>query len=373
MRRIGSLPVLCLAFVLSGCFATSGPSVPNQVSLGDGAYAVVFTDSLESAGAIQVLSSEGAGLSTTQLHAEDLLTRTDGPQGAVLLGARCADLVTINRDGTTGSGRLDFPEGTWVTASVALDDSTLLSTVNVGQEDDGYHNPIILHDAQGKVSCALSLIGYIQSITVTDHGVALAGTSLNGDPLVDEDGSVLVIVDPQEHAITAEYRWTDVAGLTQCQANDDTLWCFENEPVGDGTDPGPQGAVRLVSINLTTGSKKLVTTMGTPGIALAQAGDGRLVFTEQGVKTLDQAIAGDSGRRLVATADEIVERVTVTDGLVDVFVRDLARQPVGDGVQIGRIVRLDPASLETLRETPLVIPDQEAVNVHVFPREFFTP
>lgn len=90
MRRIGSLPVLCLAFVLSLCFATSGPSVPNQVSLGDGAYAVVFTDSLESAGAIQVLSSEGAGLSTTQLHAEDLLTRTDGPQGAVLLGARCA-------------------------------------------------------------------------------------------------------------------------------------------------------------------------------------------------------------------------------------------------------------------------------------------
>ena len=74
----------------------------------------------------------------------------------------------------------------------------------------------------------------------------------------------------------------------------------------------------------------------------------------------------------MATGEEAIETITVGGAFLDVFVRDYNRTTTADGrADIGRIVRIDPATLDAVRQTPLQLPDQQLVGVQVIPHEFF--
>lgn len=356
------------AILLAGC--TAGvPQAPASIAVAPEHYAVAFTDSLESAGGIEVVDATGMVLKGEPLTAQDLQTRTTGGPGTALLGARSKDMVFVWPDGTLTTATLGYDDGTGVTASAWVDDETLISMVNVGQLEQGYSNPVVFHDAAGDVKASLDYTGYIASIMVVPDLVVLAGESLDGDPMVDEDGSRVTLMGLESRSVVREYRWDDAAGLEGCGVQGSQLRCFEQPAVGDGT--GNPDVRDVVTIDLESGDKQVIGSTDTLGLEIVEVAGQWLVFSTVGVQTWEQLEAGSPLRPLVGSGDEEVERVVVTGEFLDVFVRDLRRLPVEGGVQVGSILRLEPRSLEVIHQAPVVVPDQEAVQVHVFPGAYF--
>lgn len=353
----------------AGCslLPIGSPQAPGPLDPRHGAYLVVYSDSLSREAGASVVDERGGVLASSPMQAQGLNSRADSEKAVALVGERAPDVVIVRADGAITASTIQYPDGTGVTATAWLSDTELASLINVGATDEGYSSPLVIHDTAGKVSFSLPLFGYLTTMIAVPGELIMAGQIAN--PEGEEDGSRVVRFDTLKRKTTATYDWPDSGGLTGCIVDARTLWCLENAPFENGKRTLEQNL--LVSIDLESGEKTLHATLTEFGFGLAKVSGRVLVASTGGIGTLGDVTAKRPMTPL-ATGDEKVERIIVTGDLLDVFVRNYNRTQTPDGrADVGHLTRLDPSTLQVIRQTPMQLPDQQLVGVHAIAREFF--
>ena len=359
-----------LLALASGCSLLPGarPAAPSGIDLRQGAYAAFYADSLSREAGVSTVSVDGTLLASQRMSALGLEHRADSPASIVLVGERAADLVFVGHDGTVRTAELDYPDGTGATAITWLDDGNLATLVNVGSTERGYFNPLVIHDAQGKVKASARLQGYFTFVGVWGDQLVVAGErAIKGIG----DGSRVLLIDRATLSITRTLDWADAGGLQSCTLLDARLICLETGAYHDDSPPDRLANV-VVSIDLATGRKSELTKLSGDGLRVATF-DGRgFLASYEALSSMTNDLRGIDAMIPLAAGNERIEQVSITDAGIDVFVRDYDRVKLPDGrVDIGRIVRLDPRTLQVRRQTPLHLPDQQTVGVHLIAHEFF--
>lgn len=355
---------------LPGCslLPPTAPEPPSGIDLTQGAYAVIYTDSLSREAGVSTLTADGSLLSSAKMAALGLHARAETSGRIVLIGARAADMAVVERDGSVHTAQIAYPEGTGATATAFVDDEHLATLINVGNTKQGYQNPIVIHDLSGRVLRSHPLQGYFTSIITV--GDKLLATGQISHPDSDEDGSRAVLLDPNSLEALSTWDWPANGGLDQCVALDRSAICLETEGFKNGART--LLANHLVRLDLASGQKSELTTFNEDGVTLlSQAG--RIVVATTGTIHLLTPNLTTIERQLPLTGGkEAIETVTTGGTSLDVFVRNYDRTTTPDGrADIGHIVRLDPLTLQSVRQTPMQLPNQQLVGVHLIPSEFF--
>lgn len=365
----GAVAALAAMALLTGCSQSlmGPPKAQLSIDLKAGAYVAIYADSLTREAGISTVSASGALVASQQISALGLEKRTNSDQAIALAGERAADMVIVKKDGTVSASAIDFPDGTGVTATAWVSDSELASLVNVGTSADGYKNPLVLHTTAGTVNYSLPLSGYLTTLVVTPRELVMAGQI--GKAGAPEDGSRVIRVDRESKKVVATFDWPDRGGLTGCVVQRRTLWCLESAPFDDGNRTLEQNLV--VSIDLDSGKKTQHAQLAEMGVGLTQASGRLLVIGKTSLGALDDVLAKKPMLAL-GGGQKSIEQVVGAGGFIDVFVRDYDRTITSDGrADIGRVVRLDAKTLKVVRQTPLQLPNQQLVGVHLIAHEFF--
>jgi len=371
-RQRGAALVTCLtvAVVASGCslLPDAGPKGPSGIDLTRGDYAVVYADSITREAGVATISADGALLQSASMSALGLENWAETDDAIALIGERAADMVVVTKDGTVSTGLIDYPDGTGVTATTFLSDGNLASLVNVGNTETGYANPLVIHDGSGKVLRSTPLQGYFTSIF--ELGDKLVATGQISHPDFEEDGSRAVVLDPTSLAIRNSWDWPENGGLDRCLPQDEAIICLETEGFKDGART--LLANHLVRIDLATGKKSELTKFRADGVEMVSSSGRIHVATRSTMNLMSADLTKVELELPLAHGDEAIETLNAGAGFIDVFVRDYNRTMTADGrADIGRIVRIDPATLNVVRQTPLQLPDQQLVGVHLIPHEVF--
>lgn len=357
--------------VASGCslLPVAQSREVSGIDVRQGAYAAFYADSLSRDAGVSTLGVDGTVLASQRLSALGLEHRADSPAAVVLVGERAADLVFVGNDGSVRIAELDYPDGTGATAITWLKDGNLATLINVGNTDRGYMNPLVIHDAQGKVLASAKLQGYFSFVGELGDQLVVAGE--RGVKGIG-DGSRVLLLDRATLSISRTFEWADTGGLQSCTLLASRLVCLETGAYHDGAAPD-QLANNLVAIDLATGVKSLLVTIPGDGLRVFSAGGQLYVASHGSLRRMAADLHSIKAEIPLASGNQQIEQVSTTSAGIDVFVRDYDRAKLSDGrVDIGRVVRLDFASLRVLRQTPLQLPDQQLVGVHVIAQEFFS-
>ncbi len=373
-RQLGAALVTYLAVMVAtgGCslLPDSGPKGPTGIDLTRGDYTVVYADSLTREAGVATITADGAVLQSASMSALGLEHRTETEDSIVLIGERAGDMVKVSKDGAVKAGLIDYPDGTGVTATTFVSDGTIASLVNVGNTETGYSNPLVIHDVSGKVLRSTQMQGYFTS--VSEVGDVLVATGQISQPDLDEDGSRTITLDPMSLAVRDSWDWPDKGGLDVCRPNGESIICLESEGFKDGARARLSN--HLVRVDLTTGEKTELISLEHDGVDIVTSSNRVYVATWSTMNLMSVDLTKVELELPLARGNEAIETVTVGAGFIDVFVRDYDRTVTADGrADIGRIVRIDPTTLNAVRQTPLQLPDQQLVGVHLIPHEFFRP
>ncbi len=350
-----------------------GPGLHGDIEPGAGAYSVYYTDMDTRRGNATTVDDDGAVIATAELTAVNLSTRIDAPTTVGLLGARSADLAFVNDDGSVDTGHLDYPEGTGVTAAAWLGDDEIASLVNVGQDGQGYSNPLVVHDRTGKTLRSLELHGYLESAILHGDELYLAGQIEASEP--EGDGSRIIVVDPNEMTVLAQHDWPGTGGIQSCAMTGETLYCLESDSFHDIDDYPEFAWNKLVRIDTVTWDKTLITEFSDTGVRIENLGERIYVLLEHGVALLSPDGASVVLEREFGDGEDAkAERLVASPGgQLDLYVRDFSfADRSGGRTYVGDVLRLDAATLKTTRSTPMELPGAQFVDLHAIPAELFT-
>ena len=373
-KALTVISLVGLVLAGSGCsmLGASKPTFHDDIKPGSGTYSVYYTDMDTNHGNASTVEVDGALVATAKLKATNLMTRIDSQSTVGLLGARSADLVFVNDDGSVDTGYLDYPEGTGVTAAAWLGTDEIASLINVGQAEQGYSNPLVVHDRAGKTLRSLKLHGYMQSAIVQGSELYLAGEISPPDP--KDAGSRVVVVDPKSMKVIEQHDWTGTGGIQSCAMSGEMLYCLESDSFNNADYP-EFAWNKLVRIDPKTWEKTLITEFKDVGIRVENIGDRIYVLLEHRVALLSvEGTKIATEREFGNGEDAKAERLEAApDGQLDLYVRDFSfAARSGDRDYVGDIHRIDPSTLKTTRSTPMELPGEQFVDLHAIPAEFFT-
>ncbi|WP_141362840.1 hypothetical protein [Glutamicibacter uratoxydans] len=354
---------------LAGC---SKGALNGDIKPGAGAYSVYYTDMDTNHGNATTVNDDGSTVATGKLKATNLSTRIDAPSTVGLLGARSADLVFVNTDGSVDTGFLDYPEGTGVTASTWLRSDEVASLVNVGQKEAGYSNPLVIHDRMGKTIRSLQLYGYMQSAIMDNGKLYLAGEISSSNP--KESGSRVIVADPVEMKVLDQHDWAGTGGIQSCAAAEGLLYCLESDSF-IGIEYPEFSWNKLVKIDPRTWKKTLIREFKDVGVRVVNLNGKVYALLEHRVVMLSpDGTKVASEQHFGSGEDAKVERLAAApNGELDLYVRDFSFAARSEHRSyVGDILRIDPSSLATLRSTPMELPGEQFVDLHAIPAEFFS-
>ena len=363
-----------LVLAATGC-SISGPSKAefhDDIKPGTGAYSVYYTDMDTNHGNATTVTDDGSVVATAKLKAMNLSTRIDSTDTVGLLGARSADLVFVNNDGSVDTGFLDYPEGTGVTASAWLDTDELASLVNVGQNAEGYSNPLVIHDRTGKTLRSLKLYGYMQSAIMDDDKLYLAGEIASADP--KDGGSRVIVTDPKNMKVIEQHDWTGTGGFQSCAMSDGMLYCLESDSFTAEEYPEFSWN-KLVKIDPKTWKKTSIKDFNDVGVRVENLNGKIYVLLEHRVAVLSpDGTTIETEREFGRGEDAKAERLNLApDGQLDLYVRDFSFADRGEGKSyVGDMHWLEPSTLETVKSTPMELPGEQFVDLHAISSDFFT-
>ena len=359
-----------VALSLVGCslLPPAAPQPPSGIDLTKGAYAVIYTDSISREAGVSTLGADGTLVSSAKMAALGLHARAQTPDRIILIGARAADMAVVERDGSIHTAQIAYPDGTGATATTFIDDEHLATLINVGNTTEGYQNPIVIHDLSGRVLRSHPLQGYFTSIIRV--GDKLLATGQISHPDSAEDGSRAVLLDPNSLEVQRTWDWPANGGLDQCVALDRSAICLETEGFKDGART--HLANHLVRLDPSTGAKAEITTFTEDCITLLNQAGRIVVATAGAIHLLAPDLTRIERHLPLTSGKEAIETLTAGGAGLDVFIRDYDRTTTADGrADIGHIVRLDPRTLQIVRQTPMQLPNQQLVGVHLIANEFF--
>ncbi|SCC28022.1 hypothetical protein [Arthrobacter sp. NIO-1057] len=358
----------------SGCslFGPGKAELKGDIKPGNGAYSVYYTDIDTNHGNATTVNEDGSLVATAKLNATNLFTRIDSSSTVGLFGARSADLVFINADGSVDTGFLDYPEGTGVTASTWLGSDEIASLVNVGQTADEYSNPLVIHDRSGKTLRSLQIYGFMQSAIMNDEKLYLAGEIVSADP--QDSGSRVITVDPKNMSVLDQHDWRDTGGLQSCAMSEGMLFCLESDKFGQ--DDYPEFSWnKLVKIDPTTWEKTPIKEFKDVGVTVQNLNGKVYVLLEHRLSMISP-----DGKKIAAERDfgdgedAKAERLSAApDGELDLYVRDFSFADRGAGKNyVGDVFHLNPSTLETESRTPMELPGEQFVDLHAISADFFS-
>lgn len=373
-KALTAVGLVGLALAVSGCSALGigKPAFTGDIKPGTGAYSVYYTDMINDLGNASTVEADGALVATANLRATNLSTRIDSPSTVGMLGHRSADLVFVNNDGSVDTGYLDYPEGTGSTAAAWLETDEIASLINVGQSEQGYVNPLVVHDRTGKTLRSLKLQGYLNSAIVQGDELYVAGEIGPYDP--EDEGSRIFVVDPKNMTVLDQHDWVGTGGIKSCAMASGMLYCLESDSFNN-VDYPEFAWNKLVRIDPRTWEKTLIREFTDMGIRVENIGDRIYVLLEHRLALLSTDGTTIAAEREFGNGEEAkIERLEAgPEGKLDLFIRDFSfAERSGGRDYIGDIHRLAPSTLKTTRSTPMELPGEQFVDVHALAAEFLT-